>query len=108
LVTGVQFGVHQDPQGLFYQATFQLGGPRHALVHGVVPPLVQDSALPIVDLHQVPVSLVLRPVKNPLNGSTTLWRINHSSSFGVISKLAAGTLCPIIDPWGTQLVTSLQ
>ncbi|KAK4825521.1 hypothetical protein QYF61_000034 [Mycteria americana] len=38
----------------------------------------------------------LGPVQVPLDGSTTLWCINHSSEFGVISKLAEDTLCPII------------
>ena len=81
---------------------------QHVLVHGLVPPQVQDSVILLVDLHEVPVSPFLQRDKVPLDGSTTLWRVSHFSQFGVINKLAAGTLCPIIDPWGTLLITGLQ
>ena len=55
-----------------------------------------DFALPLVELHEPPVSPFFQPVKVPLDGSTTFWSINHSSQFCVISRLAEGTLCPII------------
>ncbi|XP_075574013.1 scavenger receptor cysteine-rich domain-containing protein DMBT1 [Pelecanus crispus] len=41
-------------------------------------------------------SLQRQPVEVPLDVSRTLWRISHSSQFGVISKLAEGPPCPII------------
>jgi len=48
------------------------------LMHGLVPPQVQEAALPHAELHEVPVS---PPACNgpsgwqhdPLDGSTTLW-----------------------------------
>ncbi|KAK4831783.1 hypothetical protein QYF61_019096, partial [Mycteria americana] len=77
-----------DPQFLFCKAAFQLCSPQHLRVHGVVPPQVQDFALPLVELHEVPASPFLQPVQVPLDGSTTLWCISHSSQCGVICKLA--------------------
>ncbi|GAB0185708.1 mitochondrial enolase superfamily member 1 [Grus japonensis] len=56
---------------------------------------VQDLAL-LVELHEVPVSLFLQHVEVPLDGSTTLWHISHSSQHNVICRLAEGTFCPII------------
>ncbi|KAK4818982.1 LOW QUALITY PROTEIN: hypothetical protein QYF61_022649 [Mycteria americana] len=84
------------PQVLSCQAAFQLSSPQNILVHGVVPPQVQDLALLLVEVHEVPVSPFLQPVEVPLDGSMTLWCISHSSQFGVIRQLAEGTLCPII------------
>ncbi|GAB0175715.1 cAMP-dependent protein kinase inhibitor alpha [Grus japonensis] len=86
----------QDPQVLFCQAAFQLGSPQHVLVPGVVPPQVQDFPLPFVELHEVPDSPFLQPVKIPPDGSMILWFISLCSQFGVICKLAEGTLYPII------------
>lgn len=45
LLAYVQLGVHQEPQVLFCQATFGLGGPQHVLMHGVVGYQVKDCAL---------------------------------------------------------------
>ncbi|KAK4825789.1 hypothetical protein QYF61_002373 [Mycteria americana] len=57
---------------------------------------VQDFALPLVELHEIPVSPCLQPVEVPLGGSTTFWYISHSSQVDVTCKLAKGTHCPII------------
>ncbi|KAK4810954.1 hypothetical protein QYF61_013362, partial [Mycteria americana] len=85
------------PPGPFLPSCFPAGRPPACvLVHGVIPPLVQDLALPLVELHEIPVSPILQLVKVPLDGSMTLWHISCSSQFGVISKLAGDTLCPII------------
>jgi len=66
-------------QGLFCRVVFQTGGFQSVFVHVVVPPQVQDFAHPIVELYEVSVSPLLQLVKVPLNGSITLWCINHSS-----------------------------
>ncbi|KAK4828339.1 hypothetical protein QYF61_026000 [Mycteria americana] len=85
LLAHVQLGVHQDPQVLVCQAAFQTDSPQSVLVHGVsspghgIPPQVQDFALPLVELHEVPVSPFLQPVE-----------------FCIISKLAECAPCPII------------
>lgn len=65
LLTYVQLGIHQDPQGLFLKAVFQLGGYQHILVHGVVPSQVQNFTLPFSKLHKGPVSPLSQPVKVP-------------------------------------------
>jgi len=66
-------------------------------VNEVVPPQkVQDFALLLVELHDVPVSLFLQPVKVSLVWSMTLWCISRSFQSCVISKLVEGTLCPIV------------
>lgn len=60
------------------------------------PHWVQDLALLIVELREVPAVPFLQPTEVSLDGYTTLWHINHSFQFGVAGKLAKGTLCPII------------
>ena len=92
LLAYVQPGVHQDPQVLFCQPASQLGGLQHISVHRVVPPEVQDFTLPLVERCEVPGGPFLQLLKIPLDGSLTLWHICHSSHFGVICKLAEGTL----------------
>ena len=88
--------VHQDHQGLFCKAAFQPFGPQPILVHEVIPLQVQDFVFSFDGLHEIPVSPFLQPVEVPLDGSMTLWCISRSSQFCVISKLAHGALCPII------------
>ena len=48
----VQLGAQQDPQGLFCKAAFQLDGPQHVLVPGVVPLQVQDFQSPLLSCMQ--------------------------------------------------------
>lgn len=48
LLTHVQLCVHQDPQVLFCQAA--------VLVPGVFCPQMQEFSLPLVELHEVPIS----------------------------------------------------
>ena len=91
LLPHVQLVVHQDTQVLFCKAAFQLGDPQSILVL-----MVQDFPLLHVGHHEVPVSPFLQPVDVCLHGSTTLWCISHSCQFGVICRLAEGTLCPVI------------
>jgi len=49
-----QLGAHQDLQGFFCQAPFQLSIPPPVLEPGVVPPQVQDFALPLAELAGAP------------------------------------------------------
>jgi len=44
-------GTH-DPLFFFCKSTFQLCGPQHVLMPGVVPPQVQDFALLLAELHE--------------------------------------------------------
>lgn len=75
----------------------QLVGPQHVVVHELVlPPQVQGFVLHLIGCPDVPVSPFLQPAEVPLNSSTALWCMSHSSQLCVISKLIEGTLCPII------------
>ncbi|KAK4827979.1 hypothetical protein QYF61_022681 [Mycteria americana] len=82
-------------EGPFLPSCFAAGWSQHVLVHGVVPRQVQNLAFSFTEVHKVPVSSFLQPVQVPLDGSTPLWPVTHSSQFCVICKLAEGTLCPI-------------
>lgn len=56
LTAHVQPFVLQDPQALFSQTAFQLGGPQHILLPMAVPAQVQNFPIPLVELHEVSVS----------------------------------------------------
>ena len=71
------------------QSCFPAGQPKPVLLHGVMPPRVQDH---ILALHDVPLRPTLQPVQVLLNGSTALWCTSHSSQFCVISKLDGDTV----------------
>lgn len=70
MLGNVQFDVQQDSQVLFCRAYFQLSTPQHVFVHGIVPPHVQDFALPIDELHKVLVSLFIQPAEVTLDSCT--------------------------------------
>ena len=84
------------PPGPSLQSCFPAAHPQLVLVPGAVPPQGQDFACPLVELQEVPVSPFLQPVEVPLGGSATSWCLSHSSQCGIVSKLAEGALCPII------------
>lgn len=69
------------------KVAFQMISPKHILVYGVVLLQVDDSALPFVELHEVPISLFLQPAEILLDGSASLWRISQSSPFCIIIRL---------------------
>lgn len=95
-------------------------GPQYILVYGFIPPQGQDFSFPFVELDDIHVGPFLQHVTVPLNGSATLWPINQSFQFCIIS--IEGALRPIIQvtnedvnssgpgicSWGTSLVTSRQ
>jgi len=69
-------------------------------------PICQPPACP--EVHEVPFSPFLQPVEVPLDGSTTLWCIGHSTQLCVICSFAEGALCPIIwEPQGEPLICLL-
>ena len=106
-------------QVLLCQAAFQPSSLQPVLVCGFFPPQGQDFAC-CFELHEVPVGLLPQPVEVPLNSSTPVWSVSHSSRFRIICRLAEGVFSPIIhviikdteqlsvDSWGTPLVTPLQ
>lgn len=96
MITYSQPGVHQDCHVLCCKAALQTLGPHQVLMCRAVSPQMQESALCLVELHEVLISPFLLPVEVPLDGSTTLMSISHSSEFCVISKPAEGRLHPVI------------
>jgi len=71
-VSHAQLVVHQDAQGVFCPNALHLVSPQHVWVAGVVPTQVQDLALPLVELFEVPINLFLQPTEIPLDGNMTL------------------------------------
>ncbi|PKU42183.1 neuronal acetylcholine receptor subunit alpha-4 [Limosa lapponica baueri] len=57
---------------------------------------LQDPTPILVEFHQVPLSPTFWPVHVSLYGSKAFWCVSHSSQFCIISKVAEGTLCPLI------------
>lgn len=66
---------------LLYGITTITQIPQHIFMHGVILPQVQHFAFTLVELHEVPANPFLQPVKVTLDGSMTLWCINHSFQF---------------------------
>lgn len=93
----VPLGVHQEPQGLYFKAAFQPNTPPACTggCLGFPPPQGQDVAFPFALLQEIPAGQDLQPVNMPLNGSTTIWRINQSSYFCHTCKSTEGVPCPI-------------
>lgn len=54
-------------------------------IQGVIPPQLQGSAFPLVELYKAPLFPFLACAEVPVNGSTALWCINHSP-FSIICK----------------------
>lgn len=95
MITYGQLSVHQDPHVLCCTDALQTVGPQQVLMCRAVSPQMQEEyAVCLVELHEVLVSPFLLPVEVPLDSSTTLLSISHSSQFCVISKLAEGRFHP--------------
>lgn len=77
------------PQVLFCQAVLQLLGPQRVLVYEIVPPQVQDFALPLAEFREIPVNPFLQPVvvRSGLQHDLLVYQ-----SF-IVSKLAESALC---------------
>ena len=94
LLSQGQLGVHQDSQVPFCSTAFHLVSPQPLLGHGVITSQGQDFALPFYELHVIPASPFLQPVKVPMDDSMTLRCISCFLQFCVICRLAEGTVCP--------------
>lgn len=66
----------------------QLISLQHVLLHGAILPAERGSALSFYEFYKVLVGLFIQLVKVPLNGTKTIWNINHPSSYCTICKLA--------------------
>lgn len=102
----------------FCRTAFQLGSWQHVLVPGVVLPELQDFALSLSKLHDVPAIPPVQPIKIPLDGCAALWWVcflssvlllrvhSNSLSRSIMKKL--NRMGPSIEPWGTLLIIDLQ
>ena len=84
------------PPGPSLKSSCPASQPPACIGAGIIPPLIQEFTFHLVELLEVPVNPFVQPAEVPLDGSTTLWCISHFSQFCIISELAEGMLCPII------------
>lgn len=74
-LTPAQLGAYQDPWQCFCRAASQLGGPQPVGVPGVAAPRVQDSALLLVECHEIFVS----PPHHLSSLSGSFWMVHDSA-----------------------------
>lgn len=75
--------------------------PRLLSYIGLIHYRPRKLLLLLLNFMRLTISLFLQPAKVPLNGTTDLQHINHSSQFGVFHKLAKRTPRPIHLPGKT-------
>ncbi|KAK4811014.1 hypothetical protein QYF61_015718 [Mycteria americana] len=92
----VQLFVHQYPQVLLHRAALNPFSTQPVFVLEIAPTHVQDLALGLVELHEVPMGPPLKPVKVPLDGIPSLRCTNRTTQLGVICRLAEGALNPTV------------
>lgn len=69
---------------------------QSVLVHTAIPNQWQDSTFPFAELHRIPVSHLLWPLKVLLNGSAIMWCYQPLLSVCTVCKLAEGALSSIV------------
>jgi len=76
-----QCGVHQDARVHFLPSRFPaVQPPAYAGAWGCSSPGA-GLCTALYELHEVPVSWLLQPVRVPPSGSSALWPISHSAQF---------------------------
>lgn len=90
---------------------------QHSLVHGVIPPQVED--LVFLEFHEVSIKPFPQSARVPLNGRTTLLHITYSSHFCILCEnlLRVHSVAlsrklmkksGSINPWGKPGITGLD
>ncbi|PKU43516.1 hypothetical protein llap_6172 [Limosa lapponica baueri] len=92
----VELLINQHPQVLFLRPALNPFSAQPVFVLGIAATHVQDLALDLVELHEVCTGPSFKPVRVPLDGIISLQRVDQSTHFGVVSKLAEGALNPTI------------
>lgn len=109
-----QLVFHQGPTLFLCRSAFQLVVSQSPLMHGTSPPQVQDSALPLIELHEIPASPFFQlsqvmslwiPIKLP-GVSTT--HPNLLLSAILLSLLSAPTSRSLMMFWETVLKALLK
>ena len=88
----VELLVNKHPQVLLLRAALNPFSTRPVFVHGIAPAHVKD----LVELHEVCMSLPLKPVKVPLVGIPSFQHVDHTTQLGITSKLPEGALNPTV------------
>ncbi|KAK4816491.1 hypothetical protein QYF61_017452, partial [Mycteria americana] len=91
LLAHTQFFVHQYTQVLLSRAPLNQFIPQPVLILGIAPTQVQELVLCLVELHEVCMGPLLKPVKVPLDGVPSHWCRNCTTQLSVICKLAEGS-----------------
>lgn len=76
-----QLFVYQDPKALLFRVAFWRIGLESVLLLGVLIPRTQELAFLLVELHKIPLSVVLHAVKVRMSDSRTIWCNGWSSHF---------------------------
>ena len=90
LLGHVELLINQHLQVLLLRAAFNPFSAQPVFVLGIPPTHVQDLALGLVELHEVRMGLCLKAVQVPLDGISSLQRVDPTTRLGVISRLAEG------------------
>ncbi|KAK4832092.1 hypothetical protein QYF61_020707 [Mycteria americana] len=90
----VELLINQHPQVLLLRAALNPFSAQPLFVLGIVLTHVQDLALGLVKVHEVPTGPPLKPVRVPLDGTPSLQRV--PTQLGLISKPAEGALNPTV------------
>ena len=89
--------ISQHHQTLFLCTAFQPLCPKPVALHGVSVTKVQDPSLSHVEPPSIGLWPFIQPVQVPLQGLSTLQKVNTSPQLGVISKLTEGALNSLIN-----------
>jgi len=90
LLSHMNPAVNQHSQTPFCRAGLQPLVSQFILVTGVTPPQVQNPAFGPVKGHATGDCLMLQSIQIPLQGLSSLERVNTTSQFSIISKLVNG------------------
>ena len=92
----MQLFIHQYPQVLFHRAAPNPFIPQALLILGLAPTQVQDPALGLVELRDIPMRPLLELAQLPLDGTPSLRRVSRTTQLAVVCKLAEGALDPAV------------
>ncbi|KAK4824261.1 hypothetical protein QYF61_012527 [Mycteria americana] len=92
----VELLINQHSQVFLLRAALNPFSAQPVFVLEIAPTRVQDLALGLVELHEVCMGPLLKPVKVPLDGTPSLQHVDCTTQLGVISKLAEGALNPTV------------
>ncbi|GAB0208543.1 macrophage immunometabolism regulator [Grus japonensis] len=90
LLTPTEPAANQHPQIPFCRAALQPLLSQSMLVSGITPSQVLNLAFVLVKFHAIDDCPMLQSIQIPLQGPSSLERVNSTSQFSIVSKLANG------------------